>query len=418
MPFDSPVILGLKKTFGFGDRLGLAGPGHVAAAKNHDFAPVFAQQSVRELERTRRMPEEVLDAARKAVAQARYNRPWGADADHLKTPEDIRRMAAAGCTFFTFDPSAFVINGADTMSQNDLAAEISRQEQEGFYGGEKAEDLYLGNEYEPDTGRGLSFDRETLLRAAVKYGRAAAHCGALAEALASACPDRPFEIEISVDETSSPTSALEHLFFVLEMKRLGVVIVSLAPRFAGEFEKGTDYKGDLKQFETALEEHAAIARSFGPYKISVHSGSDKFSIYPALGRVCGELLHVKTAGTSYLEGLRVAARQAPELFKEIIRFSAEHFGEDKASYHISVTEEWVKGLNLDAASNLEGLFLDQDDGRQLLHVTFGSVLTAGRRPNGQTFKEALTEVLQTHKDLHHQLLENHLGKHLQLLTAG
>src|SRR5438132_186439 len=106
----------------------------------------------------------------------------------------------------------------------------------------------------------------------------------------------PFEIEVSVDETDSPTSALEHLFFGLELKRRRVKVVSLAPRFIGEFEKGIDYRGDLHKFEAALGEHVAVARFCGPYKISVHSGSDKFAIYPILGRVCGDLLHVKTAG--------------------------------------------------------------------------------------------------------------------------
>jgi hypothetical protein len=69
--------------------------------------------------------------------------------------------------------------------------------------------------------------------------------------------------------------------------------VSVAPRFVGGFEKGIDYKGDLAAFENDLRGHAAIARAFGPYKISIHSGSDKFSIYPIIGRLCGDLLHVK-----------------------------------------------------------------------------------------------------------------------------
>ena len=101
-----PSVLGLKKSFGFGDRLGLATPGHLAAANKWDFAPIFAQQSVREMERTRRTPEEVLAAAQSALAQADYSKPWGADADHHKTPEDIDKTAAAGFTFYTLDPSA------------------------------------------------------------------------------------------------------------------------------------------------------------------------------------------------------------------------------------------------------------------------------------------------------------------------
>ena len=94
-----------------------------------------------------------------------------------------------------------------------------------------------------------------------------------------------------------PTSALEHLFIGLELRRHKVPhVVSVAPRFIGDFEKGIDFKGDLKKFEASLREHVAIAKHCGPYKISVHSGSDKFTAYPVVGRVCGKLLHVKTAG--------------------------------------------------------------------------------------------------------------------------
>src|SRR5688572_32109757 len=96
-----PVPLGLKKSFGFGDRLGLATPGHLASARKSDFAPVFAQQSIREMQRTERTPEEVMAAARTALAAEKFPGPWGADADHLKTPEDVDRTAAAGFCFFT-----------------------------------------------------------------------------------------------------------------------------------------------------------------------------------------------------------------------------------------------------------------------------------------------------------------------------
>src|SRR5438552_13364468 len=98
-----PLPLGLKKSFGFGDRLGLATPGHLAAAIKFDFAPIFAQQSIREMARTQRTPEAVMQAAQSALGRANYRRPWGADADHLKTPEDVQRTAAAGFCFFTID---------------------------------------------------------------------------------------------------------------------------------------------------------------------------------------------------------------------------------------------------------------------------------------------------------------------------
>src|SRR6267378_6093599 len=122
-----PTILGLKKSFGFGDRLGLATPGHVAAVAKTDFAPIFAQQSVREMERTQRTPTGVMEAAQKHLAKLGWTEPWGADADHHKTEADVKKSAAAGFTFFTIDPSAFVVNDADRMTESELSAAIQQQ---------------------------------------------------------------------------------------------------------------------------------------------------------------------------------------------------------------------------------------------------------------------------------------------------
>lgn len=413
----NPVPLGLTPSFGYGDRLGLATPGHLAANRGSGFAPIFAQQSIREMARTERTPEEVMEAARSVLADAGYTQPWGADADHLKTREDVQRTAAAGFCFFTIDPSEFVENGADSMTEHELLTAVQAQNTEGIYGGSSVESLYEGKAY-PLGGSDLEFDRETLLRAAVKYGRAIAHCEAMAGWIEEANPGRLYEIEVSVDETDSPTSALEHLFFALELRRRGIIVVSLAPRFIGEFEKGIDYKGDLQAFERSLETHIAIAREFGPYKISIHSGSDKFSLYPIIGRVCDNLLHVKTAGTSYLEALRVIARTSQPLFQEIIDYSGGRFSEDRASYHISVEDTDLPELLGTGNNDLEQVFLDEDKGRQVLHVTFGSVLTKGQASSGQSFKKAILEILEKEADLHAEVLEHHLGRHLKALRAG
>ena len=263
----SPTTLGLVKSFGFGDRFGLATPGHLAAAQKFDFAPIFAQQSIRELERTQRTPQQVVKAATTALAQRGYSGKWGADADHLKTTEHVDRMAAAGFCFFTIDPSEHVGKGT-------VKSEL--------------ESAYLGRKFDvPNVGK-LQFDAQSLRSAATKYGRALEHVGLMGRHIAKTMGARPFEIEVSVDETSEPTSVLDHLFIGLELRRLAVPrVISVAPRFIGDFEKGIDYKGDLQKFEASLREHLEIARFCGPYKISVHSGSDKFAIYPILGRVCG-----------------------------------------------------------------------------------------------------------------------------------
>lgn len=417
MTLPVPSALGLRKTFGFGDRLGLATPGHLAAVAKTDFAPIFAQQSVREMERTQRTPQEVLRAAQTALAAARYAQPWGADADHHKTPEDVARSAAAGFTFFTIDPSAFVNNAADRMSIMELNAEVEQMKRDGVLASGWWQP-YLETRIEISEGRFFGLSSDQLSRAVVKYGRALAHTQVMAEAIAKACAGRAFDLEVSVDETDAVTSPADHLFCGMELKRRGVPVTSLAPRFIGEFEKGIDYKGDLAQFERELCWHVALAKFCGPYKISIHSGSDKFSIYPVIGRVCGELLHVKTAGTSYLEALRVVARTAPALFGEIVEFCRGRFENDRKSYHLSTTLAQVNALPRYAGARDEALFLDEVAGRQLLHVTFGSVLTAGVDSKDRRFKDGILEQLQQHSALHLEVLEKHFTKHLSLLRAG
>ena len=413
-----PSVLGMRKSFGFGDRLGLAGPGHIEATRKFDFAAIFAQQSIRELDRTDRTAEEVMEAARTAVSEAGYGEPWGADADHLKTREDVERMAVAGYCFFTIDPSSYVNNLADGMSESKLAAEVEDQVSEGVFGGHSPESLYLGRTFEIGENGAVTFDKESLHRAVAKYGRAIADVENMAGYIAEESGHRPYEIEVSVDETDSPTSILEHLFFALELKRRDIEVVSLAPRFIGDFEKGIDYRGEIYAFEDSLRAHTEVARQYGPYKLSMHSGSDKFSIYPSFGRICGDLLHVKTAGTSYLEALRVICRVDTDLFMEIACYSAGRFATDIASYHISTTQEDIANLGHDPIGDLEDVYLGQDVGRQLLHVTFGSVLTVGKRSDGQLFKDAILEILRNHEDLYLEVLDAHFCKHLSLLGEG
>jgi hypothetical protein len=415
-----PQPLGLKKSFGFGDRLGLGTPGHLAASRRHpDFAPIFAQQSIREMTRTGRTAEEVMLAAQTTLDRRGYSGIWGADGDHLKTPEDVERVEKAGFCFYTIDPSAYVNNQADVLGESELRAQVGALESEGLFADFNWREYYLDRVFSVGHGLVLQFDEESLFRAAVKYSKATAHASQMSGAIARASAHRGFEIEVSVDETDSPTSPLEHLFFALELKRRGTSnLVSLAPRFVGEFEKGIDFKGDLAAFERQLRLHVAIARFAGPYKISIHSGSDKFSVYPIIGRLCGDLLHVKTAGTSYLEALRVVARCAPGLFGEIAAYCRGRFETDRASYHISTSLADVAALPTYTGRGDEGRYLDEVAGRQLLHVTFGSVLTMGVDCRQRRFKEGILEILQANSDLHSELLEHHFAKHLSLLKAG
>lgn len=415
-----PSLIGLQPSFGFGDRLGLATPGHIEACKKGNLVPFFAQQSVREMTRTERTPGEVMRAAQESIRNEGWEAPWGADADHLKTREDVQNLADAGFTFFTIDPSDYVDNRADALRGEALAEAAQAVADEGVFESlGELESLYLGKTYELPEAEAIAFDdRELLYRAAVKYGKAIAYSQGVAKNISEAETPAGAEIELSVDETEHPTSPLEHLFVGLELQRRNVEIVSLAPRFIGDFEKAIDYKGDLAEFESQLKVHVSIAKLCGPYKISVHSGSDKFAVYPILGRLCGDLLHVKTAGTSYLEALRVLARRDPKLFIEIIEYSMGRFETDKATYHISAEPSRLTSPSELSDSEREKQYLDEDDGRQVMHVTFGSVLTMGQRPGGGSFREALLDSLVTNDNLYREVLALHLGKHVQLLGAG
>ena len=361
-----------------------------------------------------------MEAAQHALAKLGWTQLWGADADHHKTEADVKKTGAAGFTFFTIDPSAFVVNDADRMSEAELQAAIQQQFNDGVWDSPSWDRQYLSRNFEVSETISLKFTREQLHRAAVKYARAIHQASKVASAIQEGCAGRPFEIEVSVDETDSVTSPLDHLFVGLELKRRQVPnVVSLAPRFIGEFEKGIDYRGDFKKFEQQLTEHVAVAKFCGPYKISIHSGSDKFSIYPIIGRVCGELLHLKTAGTSYLEALRVVARTAPEVFADICEFSRGRFDADRKSYHISTTQNEIDALPpFSRGAAGEALYLDERVGRQLLHVTFGSVLTQGADAKGRRFKEAILEALQKNPDVHLEFLEKHFDKHLSGLNKG
>jgi tagaturonate epimerase len=397
--------LRLSPSFGFGDRLGLATLGHIAALRHStlNIQPIFAQQSARENARTGRTPQQVMDDAKRAVEAAGWDKPWGADADHLKTVEDLQPYVEAGYTFYTIDPGAHVDNAADVDSLSVLQEKAKGQNWD------ELSALYLTE----SRGEALlcpygAFDSESLLRALVKYGRAISHTIAMYRRLSELIP-RPsgegqgegFDFEVSVDETDAPTTPLEHFFIANELMRAGVKFTSLAPRFIGRFEKGVDYIGDLATLDAELAKHAAVTVHFGTYKLSLHSGSDKFSVYPLIVKHWGERIHVKTAGTSYLEALRTLAVTSPALFERIWALGLERYATDCATYHVSADPALVPaGLSLPA-------LLDDFHAREILHVTFGSALSE----YGAQIKAELVK----HADSYSANLQKHFGRHLDLL---
>jgi hypothetical protein len=416
LPWLRPAPLGLRTSTGFGDRLGLATPGHIRAIRQvrdgaDRIAPIFAQQSVRENARTGRTPQQVLDDATWGVFQEGWRDRWGADADHLKTPGDVEAFAAAGYTFFTIDPGDHVDDTVEGEAISQVDAKVRDLPWQVLE--DTPEDLrrrYSAAPIELEESS-IVIEEWQLWRAAAKYGRAVAHTATMYHHIVQRMADRVFELEVSVDETASPTTAVDHIYVAGELRRLGVRWVSLAPRFVGRFEKGVDYIGDLEEFSAEFARHAAIARAYGPYKLSLHSGSDKFSAYPIAARLTGHagggangpLVHVKTAGTSYLEALRAIALVDAELFREMLACARDRYETDRATYHVSARLANVPAQQAMDDADLAPL-LEHLDARQILHVTFGSVL--------ERFGDRLRNTLKCNEELYNEVLEAHFVRHL------
>ncbi len=417
-----PKTLGLRTSAGTGDRLGLATPGHVRAfrascAAGGQIAPIFAQQSIREMSRTGRTPQQVMDDATWGIFAEGWRDGVGADADHLKSTADIDACAAAGFTFFTIDPGDHVDNRADDLSFLRLleaSTHLPWDRLDDCVGGLTSR--YVGQTLEIEDYR-ITFDEATVLRAAVKYGRAVAHVATMYRHLQQAAPASGWELEVSVDETDTPTTHAEHVYIVTELKRLGVKWVSLAPRYVGRFEKGVDYIGDLAAFQADFAVHAAIARHFGPYKLSLHSGSDKFSVYGIAMEETRGLVHLKTAGTSYLEALRTLSTLDAALFREIYTFARQHYPTDRASYHVSAELARAAAPESLTDRDLPHL-LDQFDAREILHVTFGSVLTTRKDDDGWLFYDRFMSLLRANPEAYARNLESHFLRHLKPFAAA
>jgi hypothetical protein len=398
-PFTAPVrVLRKDRSFGVGDRLGIAVFGHIRLFEEYDACPVFAQQSIRELNLTNRTFEDVLDAVTFAVFREGFRKGFGADGDHLKTAKDVEYALSLGFSMITLDCSDHIKN--DVTGQN--APPLPRH----------YADKYLGKQFDIGEGISLSFGEEDLKTAAAIYGEA---IGFAADMYKRFLKNGKYQadFEISIDETLSPTTPLQHFFVARELTDAGVSFATMAPRFCGEFQKGVDYIGDLAQFEREIKIHAVIARHF-KYKLSIHSGSDKFSVFPSIGRETRGIFHVKTAGTNWLEAMRVVAMTDPGLYREIHDYALSAFSEATKYYHVTTDLSKIPDVKKLKDEDLPGLF-NQNDARQLIHITYGLILNK-KNPDGSfAFKDRLYKLWRDHEAEYTAALVKHIGKHLDLL---
>jgi len=412
VPWLRPRLVGEATSAGVGDRLGIATPGHVAAFRdNPGIVPVLAQQSARELARTGRSFRDVLDAATFGALAAGWRAGFGADADHLKSIADIDAGIDAGCTMFTADPIELVPDLPADAPANAISAAFEAvpwtdlEDDPAAFGDRYPERLDL------DSGP-LELPAAALRAAAARFGAAVVQVAAMHRHLSSALDPGSFEFEVAVDEIEYRTTPIDHVYLATELRRLGVSWVSFAPRFVGEFEKGIDYLGDRAEFEADVEIHAAIARRLGDYKLSVHSGSDKFSIYGAVARGTRDRLHLKTSGTSYLVALETIAASDPELMRRVWRVALNAYATARASYHVSAVLTGAPSPGGASAAALAGL-LDDSNTREILHVTYGAVLHGGAADGGAQLGDDVRAAIWTQREAYWSNLAAHIGRHLR-----
>ncbi|MFW6138298.1 MAG: tagaturonate epimerase family protein [Spirochaetota bacterium] len=405
LPHTAPSSLARQKvTFGMGDRLGVAGPGQVRAIRPYEAAPVLAQQSVRELELTGRSYEEVLDSATWSVFQEGYTLPWGADGDHLKTESWVQKAISLGYTMITADVSDYIHQKHNSKPKEEMMKAYSNLDKNYR---RKMENKYLNLRVELDVKKVITFTLEELACTILTYKEALEQAGRLYQAGVQKAGGRSFDFELSVDETSMPTTPQAHIFAALECQEAGIYLSSLAPRFVGEFQKGIDYIGELSRFGNSFRIHAAIARKYG-HRISIHSGSDKFTVFPVISRHTRGRFHLKTAGTNWLEALRVIARKEPALYRTIHHRAMERFDKATRYYHVTTDLGNIPAVNSLSDKQLSGLF-DNPDARQLLHITYGELLS------DSSLKKSFFSALERHLEDYWACLEKHLGDHLKLL---
>ncbi|QYY36670.1 tagaturonate epimerase family protein [Ruficoccus sp. ZRK36] len=378
-------------TFGMGDRFGHQGQAQLQAvlnarAKGIDIYPVW-NKSHREHTIVGTEPCSLRTEADDAVKALDWDGSYYVDADHIRL-ETVEGFLA-GSNFFTLDVADYV---GETPSEVDV--EVWLKVVEPFFGEQKIEGLS-----EP-----LVLSSEAAKAAAAKYLSAIVKAGELFRHIDAKKGEDAFVTEVSIDETDQPQGPADIFYLLSMMAWQQIPAQTVAPKFTGRFNKGVDYVGNLEQFEQEFHADLCIitfaVKEFGlpeQLKISVHSGSDKFSLYPIIKRLIkqhGAGLHVKTAGTTWLEeviGLARAGGEGLTIAKEIYAKSLAHYAELTAPYSTVIdidtdklpsaetvagwsSEQFVAALEHDVSNAEYNLHL-----RQLIHVGFKIAAKMGDR---------------------------------------
>lgn len=318
-------------SLGCGDRFGRQGEAQLQAyilAAQHGIkaAPVW-NKSNREHTTVNTTPAAVRKEADSAVKNLGWQDRYFVDADHISIANVAPFIEASD--FFTLDVAA------------NIGAEPDPKALQAFL--EAMTPLY-GEINLPGSSGTLQADEKVVRQIARQYLSAAQEAGRIYRNIAGNKKGQ-FAVEVSMDETDNPQTPIEIFFILAMLARENIPVDTIAPKFSGRFNKGVDYVGDVCQFEREFEQDVAAlklaAERFGlkpDLRLSVHSGSDKFAIYPAINRIIkkyGAGLHVKTAGTTWLEemiGLAEAGGNGLEIAKKIYAGAYKRYDELAAPY--------------------------------------------------------------------------------------
>jgi hypothetical protein len=305
-----------KYSFGVGDRFAHQAKAQLKAiqmAQNAgiEITPVW-NKSYREHSTIGSKPEVTRQQADLAVKELGWNGPYLLDADHINLSNVDFFMDS--CDFFTLDVADYI--GKET-SEEDIKNFVSESSK------------YVGKINLAGLNRTFEVTEEILYQIAGKYLFAVQEAGKIYQHIVQNKTD-DIVIEVSMDETDSPQTPLELLFILAALSKEKIPLETIAPKFSGRFNKGVDYVGDLDQFRQEFEEDLAVIQfAINEFnlsenlKLSVHSGSDKFSIYPVINSAIKKFntgVHIKTAGTTWLEeliGLAEAGGNGLKMAKDI-----------------------------------------------------------------------------------------------------
>lgn len=308
-----------KYSFGIGDRFGHQGKAQIDAIKKAaesgiDIVPVW-NKSNREHNTIGTGPGAVREEADSSVHAKNWENSYYVDADHINLSTVDRFVEYSD--FFTLDVADYIGKKASISDIENYVNKFSS---------------YIGSLKIEGIKEDLTVSREDLTRIAETYLFAIQKASEIYTHVENKKGAGNFITEVSMDEVDIPQTPLELFFILAGLSMYKIPVQTIAPKFSGRFNKGVDYVGDVKAFEKEFEEDILVIKhcinEFGlpsNLKLSVHSGSDKFSIYPVMGRLIKKYdagIHVKTAGTTWLEeviGLAMAEGKALEMAKDIYK---------------------------------------------------------------------------------------------------